>query len=134
MRLCFASNLGWVFLPKILHCACVTSYSYIMSNSCLVLAANHSLVVKAENMAEKLDWMSRIRACMDAKGGSSDDSVRSSKDSSTKDSDSSIIGRSTYDGPAVSNLGGILSFLLMKAVVILQGSVGLKILIIDFSI
>lgn len=56
-------------------------------------------------MAEKLDWMSRIRACIEVKGGSSDtDSVRSSKDgtSVSKESDSSILSRSTYDGPAVS--------------------------------
>jgi dynamin GTPase len=71
-----------------------------------VLKASHSLVVKAENIAEKLDWMSRIRACIEAKGGSSEDSVRSSKDSisSSKDSDSSVIARSTYDGPADSTV------------------------------
>jgi dynamin GTPase len=71
-----------------------------------VLKASHSLVVKAENMAEKLDWMSRIRACIEVKGGSSDtDSVRSSKDgtSVSKESDSSILSRSTYDGPADSS-------------------------------
>ncbi|KAG0555995.1 hypothetical protein M758_11G017100 [Ceratodon purpureus] len=71
-----------------------------------VLKASHSLVVKAENIAEKLDWMSRIRACIEAKGGSGEDSVRSSKDSvsSSKDSDSSVIARSTYDGPADSSV------------------------------
>lgn len=58
-------------------------------------------------MAEKLDWMARIRACIEAKGGSSEDPVRSSKDSlrSSKDSESNVITRSTYDGP-VSKLCG----------------------------
>lgn len=98
----------------------------------VILAASHSLVVKAENIAEKLDWMSRIRACIEAKGGSSDDSVRSSKETfspSTKDSDSSVIARSTYDGPAVSKLCGILTCFWMKAVQIFQALVGVRILI-----
>lgn len=71
-----------------------------------VLKASHSLVVKAENMAEKLDWMARIRACIEAKGGSSEDPVRSSKDSlrSSKDSESNVITRSTYDGPDTSTV------------------------------
>lgn len=70
--------------------------------------------MKAENIAEKLDWMSRIRACIEAKGGSSEDSFRSSKDafSSSKESDSSVMARSTYDGPAVSRLVKNLSSLL----------------------
>lgn len=71
-----------------------------------MLAASHSLVIKAENMAEKLDWMNRMRACIEAKGGSTPDSIRSSKDSvrSSNDSESSVTTRSTYDGPAVSTL------------------------------
>jgi hypothetical protein len=89
--------------------------------------------VKAENIAEKLDWMSRIRACIEAKGGSSEDSVRSSKDSisSSKDSDSSVIARSTYDGPAVSKLMPCCSWL--KSVIFLQALVCVTILIVDFS-
>lgn len=59
-----------------------------------ILKASHPLVVRADNMAEKLDWMSRIRACIEGKGGSSQDRVRSSKDS-----DNSVTTRSTYDAP-----------------------------------
>jgi len=74
-------------------------------------------------MAEKLDWMNRIRACMEAKGASIPDSIRSSKDSvrSSKDSESSVTTRSTYDGPAVSKLGGLSSCLLVQDGHILVG-------------
>lgn len=54
----------------------------------LELAAEHSIHLKAENMAEKLEWMSKIRACIESTGQG--DSAKSSKDSvkSFKDSDS----------------------------------------------
>lgn len=90
--------------------------------------------MKAENIAEKLDWMSRIRACIEAKGGASEESFRSAKDSvSSKESDSSVMARSTYDGPAVSRLVGILSCFLLEAVMFLHALVGVKFLIIVLS-
>jgi len=63
-----------------------------------VLKAHHSLILKAENMAEKLEWMSKIRACLEppGKGGSA-------KDSSIKNStvfDSSL-SRSTSTDSSV---------------------------------
>jgi len=61
-----------------------------------VLKAHHSIILKAENMAEKLEWMSKLRSCIEGKGGSSkESSVKSSKDS-----DSSVSTRpGSADGP-----------------------------------
>jgi dynamin GTPase len=33
---------------------------------CFELAANHTVVLKAENMAEKLEWMSKLRSCIES--------------------------------------------------------------------
>lgn len=52
-----------------------------------LLKAEHSVHLKAETMAEKLEWMSKLKACIDS--SSQGESVKSSKDSvrSSKDSD-----------------------------------------------
>ncbi len=42
-------------------CLCF-SYSFIL---CFELTANHTVVLKAENMAEKLEWMSKLRSCIE---------------------------------------------------------------------
>lgn len=56
-------------------------------------------------MAEKLEWMSKLRSCIEGKGGSSkESSVKSSKDS-----DSSVSTRpGSADGPTVSKADSIL--------------------------
>lgn len=55
-------------------------------------------------MAEKLEWMSKLRSCIEGKGGSSkESSVKSSKDS-----DSSVSTRpGSADGPTVSKADSI---------------------------
>ncbi|CAM6079306.1 unnamed protein product [Sphagnum tenellum] len=53
-----------------------------------VLEAQHSVVLKAENMAEKLEWMGKLRNCMESQKGSS----------TKKESDNSSTHLGTSDG------------------------------------
>ncbi|CAM6022611.1 unnamed protein product [Sphagnum balticum] len=46
-----------------------------------VLEAEHSVVLKAENMAEKLEWMGKLRSCIDPQNASA---VKKELDSSTR--------------------------------------------------
>jgi hypothetical protein len=50
--------------------------------------AEHSVVLKAENMAEKLEWMGKLRSCMESQKGSS----------TKKESDNSSTHLGTPDG------------------------------------
>lgn len=52
------------------------------------MAAEHSIHLKAENMAEKLEWMSKIRACIESASPRTE-SVRS-KDSKDSGSSASV--------------------------------------------
>lgn len=69
---------------------------------------SYLFVVKVENMVEKLDWMVRIRVCIEVKGGFFEDFVRFLKDffRFLKDFESNVIIRFIYDG-FVSKLCGI---------------------------
>uniref|UniRef100_A0A7I4D6I6 dynamin GTPase n=1 Tax=Physcomitrium patens TaxID=3218 RepID=A0A7I4D6I6_PHYPA len=65
-----------------------------------VLKAEHSVHLRAENMAEKLEWMSKIRACIESSSQgepvkSSKDSAKASKDSKDSDNNSSARSGST---------------------------------------
>jgi hypothetical protein len=37
----------------------------------IMVAAEHSVVLKAENMAEKLEWMGKLRSCINPQNASS---------------------------------------------------------------
>jgi hypothetical protein len=54
--------------------------------------AEHSVVLKAENIAEKLEWMGKLRSCMESQKGSS----------TKKESDNSSTHLGTLDGAVVS--------------------------------
>jgi hypothetical protein len=58
----------------------------------IMVAAEHSVVLKAENMAEKLEWMGKLRSCMESQKGSS----------TKKESDNSSTHLGTSDGAVVS--------------------------------
>ncbi|KAL2629819.1 hypothetical protein R1flu_014505 [Riccia fluitans] len=74
-----------------------------------VLKAHHNIVLKAENMADKLDWMNRLRKCIGGGGATptkESDNSSSKKGTTLKTSSSApsltettTSSRSTSDGP-----------------------------------
>ncbi|KAL3687882.1 hypothetical protein R1sor_014191 [Riccia sorocarpa] len=72
-----------------------------------VLKAHHNIVLKADNMADKLDWMNRLRKCMGVVTPEKESDSSSSKKGTTLKTSSSApslsetttSSRSTSDGP-----------------------------------
>ncbi len=73
----------------------------LTGNYSLGLAAHHSLVLKADNMAEKLEWMAKLRGCIESPRDSStkSGSVRESKSSDNI----AALPSSVSDGPVVQS-------------------------------
>jgi dynamin GTPase len=67
-----------------------------------VLKAHHSLILKADNMAEKLEWMAKLRGCIESPKDSSTKtgSVRESKSSDNI----AALPSSVSDGPVVKSI------------------------------
>ncbi len=67
------------------------------------LAAHHSLVLKADNMAEKMEWMAKLRGCIESPKNDSSTKSGSMKESKSTDNVAAALLSSASDGPVVNN-------------------------------
>ncbi|KAH9549389.1 hypothetical protein CY35_10G016700 [Sphagnum magellanicum] len=64
-----------------------------------VLKAHHSLVLKADNMAEKMEWMAKLRGCIESPKNDSSTKSGSMKESKSTDNVAAALPSSVSDGP-----------------------------------
>ncbi|CAK9193656.1 unnamed protein product [Sphagnum troendelagicum] len=64
-----------------------------------VLKAHHSLVLKADNMAEKMEWMAKLRGCIESPKNDSSMKSGSMKESKSTDNVAAALPSSASDGP-----------------------------------